>query len=211
MSSSPIKNIIFDVGQVFAAYDPGYITDQILGVTPHKQTYIDTLFLNPIWHALDRGDITPEEAIDALVEKHSFTEPQKHDLAKLLDNFAHHIGLIEGSRDIYLDLMAQGFPIYLLSNFQDKPFAQLVERFTFLNDSHGKVISARVKMMKPEPEIYRHLAAEYNLVPQECVFIDDLADNIAAAEAEGFQGILFVNPSQLAADLAAKNIFVSLA
>lgn len=209
-SQIPIKNIIFDVGQVFAAYDPGYITDQILGPTPHKQTYIDTLFFDPIWHALDRGDLTPEEAVDVLVGRHSFSESQKNDLGLLLDNFAHHIGLIEGSRDIYLDLMAQGFPIYLLSNFQDKPFAQLVERFTFLNDSHGKVISARVNMMKPEPEIYRHLAAEYNLIPQESVFIDDLADNIAAADKEGFQTILFVNPQQLADDLAKKNIFVKI-
>jgi epoxide hydrolase-like predicted phosphatase len=43
------------------------------------------------------------------------------------------------------------------------------------------VISGRVGMRKPSPEIYRHAAGELGLEPGECVFVDDLTRNLGAA------------------------------
>jgi epoxide hydrolase-like predicted phosphatase len=52
------------------------------------------------------------------------------------------------------------------------------------------VISAEVGLHKPQPEIYR-LAAERLVVgPEECVFVDDLRENCAGAEAVGMTGVL---------------------
>ena len=52
------------------------------------------------------------------------------------------------------------------------------------------VISAEVGLHKPQPEIYR-LAAERLVVgPEECVFVDDLRENCAGAEAVGMTAIL---------------------
>ena len=51
----------------------------------------------------------------------------------------------------------------------------------------GKVVSARVRMLKPEPDIYRYLLVSFDLgwgVP----FIDDSPANVAAAEALGLRG-----------------------
>jgi HAD superfamily hydrolase (TIGR01509 family) len=45
-------------------------------------------------------------------------------------------------------------------------------------------------MRKPEPRIFRHAADLLGLPPQECVFIDDIEANIAAAEQIGFTGVL---------------------
>ena len=45
--------------------------------------------------------------------------------------------------------------------------------------------------MKPEPEIYRSLFERFSLKPEECFFIDDREDNIAAGEAFGMKGFLF--------------------
>jgi putative hydrolase of the HAD superfamily len=54
----------------------------------------------------------------------------------------------------------------------------------------GVVISGDVGMHKPEPDIF-HLGAERIAVPpQECVFVDDLRENIAGAEAVGMTGVL---------------------
>ncbi len=52
------------------------------------------------------------------------------------------------------------------------------------------VISGDVGLHKPEPEIYR-LGAERIGVPAEaCVFVDDLRENVAGAEAVGMTAIL---------------------
>lgn len=52
------------------------------------------------------------------------------------------------------------------------------------------VISGEVGLHKPEPEIYR-LAAERVSTPAErCVFVDDLKENCAGAEAVGMTAVL---------------------
>jgi putative hydrolase of the HAD superfamily len=45
-------------------------------------------------------------------------------------------------------------------------------------------------MRKPEPRIFRHAAQLLGLPPEECIFIDDIQANVAAAEQVGFTGVL---------------------
>jgi putative hydrolase of the HAD superfamily len=52
------------------------------------------------------------------------------------------------------------------------------------------VISGEVGLHKPGPEIFALALSEIGLPASECVFIDDLKENIAGAEAVGITGIL---------------------
>jgi putative hydrolase of the HAD superfamily len=52
------------------------------------------------------------------------------------------------------------------------------------------VISGDVRMRKPDPEIYLHAAKAIGLRPEECVFVDDLAQNVDGAKAVGMEGIV---------------------
>ena len=52
------------------------------------------------------------------------------------------------------------------------------------------VISGEVGLNKPEPEIFRLGAERLGVVPEECVFVDDLRENCAGAEAVGMAAIL---------------------
>lgn len=52
------------------------------------------------------------------------------------------------------------------------------------------VISGEVGLHKPEPEIYLMGAQKIGLPPEECVFVDDLKENITGAEGVGMTGIL---------------------
>lgn len=52
------------------------------------------------------------------------------------------------------------------------------------------VISGRVGMRKPEPEIFRHTADLLGLRPRHCVMVDDLPRNVTAAEDVGMVGVL---------------------
>jgi len=52
------------------------------------------------------------------------------------------------------------------------------------------VISGEEGLHKPEPEIYRLAAERVGLPPADCVFLDDLKENCAGAEAVGMTAVL---------------------
>ncbi len=52
------------------------------------------------------------------------------------------------------------------------------------------VISGDVGMHKPSPEIYLLACAQLGIEAPECVFVDDLRENVAGAEAVGMTGVL---------------------
>jgi putative hydrolase of the HAD superfamily len=63
------------------------------------------------------------------------------------------------------------------------------------------VISGEVGMRKPEEAIFRHAARALGLEPRECVFIDDVEANVAAAAACGMTGLLHTEAAATAAAL----------
>ena len=52
-------------------------------------------------------------------------------------------------------------------------------------------ISAEVKLLKPDPQIYRTFLHKFALRPEECVFIDDTPINVEGALYENMAGIVF--------------------
>jgi putative hydrolase of the HAD superfamily len=52
------------------------------------------------------------------------------------------------------------------------------------------VISGDVGLHKPQPEIFLMGAERIGVAPEECVFVDDLRENCAGAEAVGMKAIL---------------------
>ena len=65
------------------------------------------------------------------------------------------------------------------------------------------VISAEVGMHKPQPEIYLLAAERLGLPPSTCVFVDDLRENCAGAEALGMTAILHREPEDSIAQMEA--------
>lgn len=62
--------------------------------------------------------------------------------------------------------------------------------------------SYRIGRKKPDPKSFEMILTENNLQGSECVFIDDVARNVATATALGMKGILFFSPQQLRKELA---------
>jgi putative hydrolase of the HAD superfamily len=149
---------------------------------------------NPV-HALERGECTDEEFEAALAAELTHTDgrPVVPDglLARM---FA--AGTVENAMlDLIRALRQAGMRTALLSNSwgsDDYPRHLFPELFDVV------VISAEVGMRKPEERIFRHTAALLGLEPEECVFIDDVAANIAAGEAIGLIGVHHREPGPTA-------------
>lgn len=50
----------------------------------------------------------------------------------------------------------------------------------------GAVMSFEVGHIKPQPEIYAHAIEKYEMLPEQTLYIDDLAENVEAGRAAGF-------------------------
>ena len=64
------------------------------------------------------------------------------------------------------------------------------DRDAFPELFHGVVISGEVGLYKPQREIFELGAEKIGLPPSDCVFVDDLRENCAGAEAVGMTAIL---------------------
>ncbi len=83
------------------------------------------------------------------------------------------------------------YKVGLLSNAWDDLRQTLHERWNIDGLFDELIISAEVKMVKPDPRIF-HLAVErLRVLPAEAVIIDDIAENVEAARREGLHAILY--------------------
>ena len=98
-------------------------------------------------------------------------------------------------------LAARRTPLYGLSNMSQPIYEWLRERHDFFGLFDAVVVSGAVRLVKPEPAIYRHLADTHGLVPGHTLFIDDLSqphlagmkvDFVTSLESSGF---VFDNPN----------------
>ena len=99
---------------------------------------------------------------------------------------------------LFRRLHADGVPTGLLSNSWGGAYP--TDLFPDMFDA--VVISSEVGMRKPEPRIFLHAAGLLGLEPQDCIFIDDIQANIAAAEQLGFTGVLHIEAAGTAERVA---------
>jgi putative hydrolase of the HAD superfamily len=72
------------------------------------------------------------------------------------------------------------------------PYADHLDRsHDFITLFEAGVYSARVNLMKPQPEIFELAAQRFGIEPTDLLFIDDVEHNVAAARALGWQALHF--------------------
>ena len=72
----------------------------------------------------------------------------------------------------------------------DLHWAHLSRTYGIDQLGHGALPSFMAGVMKPHADIYLQAEQRFSLIPDETVFIDDRADNIAAAQSRGWHGIV---------------------
>jgi putative hydrolase of the HAD superfamily len=154
---------------------------------------------NPV-HQLERGECTAAEFEQLLAARLMRTDGlpvvAEGILARMLGVGG---GPVAAMYDLIRQLRGRGLKTALLSNSWGMT-GYPREDFPALFDA--VVISGEVGMRKPESRIFQHTAGLLGVGAGECVFVDDIAANIAAAEALGMTGIQHSDPAVTAERLA---------
>jgi putative hydrolase of the HAD superfamily len=181
-----IRNLVFDLGNVLISFVPSdYLVKKNYPGTI-RNTILKDIFQSDEWKMLDNGDITVSEAIESIAPKSSL---RREEIA-LVFSFRRDImfPLDENAR-LLPGLRKKGFKLYYLSNFPLDVFEEIKNDYYFFRHFDGGIISSEVKLSKPDVRIYECLFRKYGLIPSESLYIDDLEENVRAAESAGMPGM----------------------
>ena len=183
-----IKNIVFDMGNVIIRFDPELFMVRLGLAEEDRKLLKRELFVSLEWSRMDRGSLTDEEAAEIVCRR---VPERLHDaVRRLVGMWDRPILPVEGMYELVEELRGMGYGIYLLSNasFRQHDYWPRVPASKFFD---GTLISADVKLVKPQPEIYRLLCDKFSLLPEECVFIDDSTSNAEGAYFCGINALVF--------------------
>jgi len=182
-----IKNLVFDLGNVLISFKPAEFFDKKDYPESIKSKILSDIFGSKEWLMLDNGDINTSQAIDLIASKSTLN---KEEIAHIFNLRTELIFPLDQNVRLLPGLKKQGFSLYFLSNFPMDLFEEVKTGYYFFKYFDGGVISAEAKSSKPDKRIYEILMEKYNLVPNQCLFIDDLEVNVKAAETAGMNGLV---------------------
>ena len=185
-----IKTIIFDIGNVLTGfqwkkyYESFGFSKEIFDRLAAATT------LNEDWNEYDRGILSDEQLLAEFIKNDPGIETE---IRQVLTNISGMLERYDYAIPWIQELKKKGYRVLVLSNFSHKAYHDCAHTIDFLPYTDGGILSYREKCIKPEPEIYRRLIEKYNLIPEECVFLDDVQRNLDGAAAFGIHTILFQN------------------
>ncbi|MEE4199744.1 HAD family hydrolase [Erythrobacter sp.] len=196
-----IRNFVFDVGNVLVPWDPAGIERRAFGEERVAAAdYVAPLRGHDTWIAVNRGELTLEEAAQRYIAEDGFA---RGDIDRLYAELFASFPLIADSAQLLRECRAAGYRTFAITDNVHEIVAHLKGVHDFWPLFEVAAVSAELGVLKPDPAIYRWLLDTAELTARECVFLDDVARNVEGARAVGMEAFLFTNAAQARRDLAA--------
>ena len=189
-----MHNIIFDFGNVLVQWHPELVYGEYFG-DEAKAWW----FLRHVADATWRNRIDAGESTDTCIAELKAQQPEYSDAIELYRSRWREMltDEVPGMREVINKLKDNGYEIYGLTNWSMETFPEAREHFGILQMIDRYVVSGAEGLVKPDHRLFRVLLDRYSLKAEECTFIDDNPDNVAAAKALGMDGIVFTGAEDL--------------
>jgi putative hydrolase of the HAD superfamily len=157
-------------------------------------------------HAYDRGDLTAESFWNhAAASTHAILTSEQLTalIAADVDYWSTlNPPMLEWARS----LQQARVPTGILSNMPAPMEAGLRARHPWIDAFDHNTWSHSLNVAKPEPGIYLHAAKGLRTAPENILFLDDKAENIAAAHAVGMQAIQYTAHAAFVDEMHARGL-----
>ena len=183
-----MRNIIFDFGNVLVEWHPERVYGEYFGDEAKAWWFLR--------HVADldwRQRIDAGESQDTCIAELKARQPEYAEAIELYRSHWREMltGEMPGMRELLIELRVKGYEIYGLTNWSMETFPEAREHFGILQLIDRYVVSGAEGLVKPDPRLFHVLLDRYGLKAEECIFVDDNPDNVAAARALGMEGIVF--------------------
>lgn len=196
--SGPARVPVFDIGGVLLDWNPRHLFRKIFDDEERMEWFLAHVCTSAWNLTADAGRPFAEGAAE-LIAAH----PDWEDEIRAYDERWPEMigGVLEETLALREALRARGHKIYAITNYPREKWALSLERWPFLRDFDGTVVSGEVGLLKPDAAIFDHLLSTYGLAAGDCLFIDDVAANAEGARAAGLQAHHFRDAAGLEAEL----------
>ncbi|MBP5857360.1 HAD family phosphatase [Marivibrio halodurans] len=185
----PIDTYLFDIGNVLIRWTPEVLLHDLFGGDGTAvRDFSAAIDLPGLILDQDRG-LTVAEAearVAARAPEHleSFRTYERRWIETIAGEIPETVAFLRALR-------TAGRPVYALSNYAADHMVWSEPHYPILTEFDGRVISAHEGVIKPEPTIYQIVIERFGITPARTLFIDDRAENVAAARALGFRAHCF--------------------
>jgi len=190
-----IKAFVFDCGGVLLGFgDPAAYSawEARLGIKPGELA--KALWEGEPWTLAERGRLSDAEFWQQVGRRLGVEDDQQ--IAALREDL-WRTWVVNPKVLALVERLRAQYKVALLSNSTDALEEELARRYGVADRFETIVNSARVGTAKPERAIYEETLRRLGVAPAEAVFIDDRAENVAAAAALGMHVVWFINGDEL--------------
>ncbi len=185
-----INTLIFDFGNVLILlHEEAELYQLLVDLDQNKGDCMAKMILDPngseiFWDVM-RGKTSEAEMWQMMADEWDMPfEKAKEVMQQISAPNRPNLPLIK-----FIESLKGQYKIGVLSNAGDATLERLLEWYPYDTFVDTFVMSAEVKMAKPDAEIYELALQKLGSKPEECLFVDDLIENIEAAERLGITGI----------------------
>jgi epoxide hydrolase-like predicted phosphatase len=193
-----IKAVIFDVGGVLQADTSAYVQESIC-----RSLNTDTATLQAIWRDLipQLGSGMIDEAAFWRLAAETYGIRAVDVAENLLGKpYAQSMQPYREVLQLVKELGDSGLRRAVLSN-TIKAHADVMRRQSLFDNFDEVLLSYEIGIRKPSPEVFTLALQKLGIGATDVLFIDDLQENIAAAQNLGLQTILAVDEDQIVRDV----------
>jgi putative hydrolase of the HAD superfamily len=199
-SDNEIKNFVFDFGNVLFKFDADNLAKEYTDNEEDRLEIREYIFKAPEWKLLDNGKLTYDEA--KKIYKDRVSKHLRPKVDEIMDTWFEKMPINYKLCDLIKKLKEYNYHIYALSNTHEVLF-DYVKNLDVGKYFDGLLLSAIEVMMKPNKEIYERLLEKFDLIPEECLFIDDREKNVLPAKDCGMHGLVYDMDTSNIKDIAA--------
>ena len=193
-----ITTFIFDIGNVILYFDHQVIVRKLSNLSgiPASEIY-DDIFHHRFINQFEKGLISEKtfykKCLAKLKIKISFAE-----FAGIFSNiFTPNAPLFPVIRK----LKTQGCRLCILSNTDKTHFEYLSKRYPVMGLFNSYYLSYKLHCMKPETRIFKMLLKKENVLPEECLYTDDISKYTDKARRLGINSVHFKSAGQFTREL----------
>jgi glucose-1-phosphatase len=196
-----ISTVIFDIGGVLINIDPGAFP-RLLGLDRHRPDPADEREIKRLAKEYETGRIGTDMFFGMLdaVFKGAYSREQ------LSAAWNAIVGKENSAIAPIVDAIQSTYQTAILSNTNLSHQQRSAETAAILQKFSKYYLSYNIGFSKPDPAIYRFVIADLSVAPASILFIDDIAENAAAALECGMQGLVFHDASRLSSELRSLKI-----
>jgi putative hydrolase of the HAD superfamily len=203
-----IKTILFDFGNVLAFFDHQRAIRRLL---PHSklttpEEMIDVMYESDLAYRYERGEVTTDYVYAVGCDRAGLKCSQ----AEFVDAFCDIFWINPPMTDLIPRLKQNGYRLVLASNTNAAHYERYREQFKdTLAHFDAISVSHEAGARKPHVNFFEHTHKLTGCEKSECVFVDDLADNVEAAKAFGWNAVQYAKFDDLVPALRTTGVVVA--